>query len=200
VPLGALIPEGWANLIAGAKNIGVTRLAAGACRLHPVEWAIGEAAGSLAAECLRRQRPPHELHNRPGAVRALQLRMVESGTPLFWFTDVGHAHPAFAAVQWLAVSGIIEPDQQNLLFSPDAPLEPETGRRWLEGVRSRCGSAPAPGLLRTLPPAGGEAPCHPLLELAQRAANPQNITRAAFAIDLFQTLQALLHVLPEADA
>lgn len=200
VPLGALIPEGWANLIAGAKNIGVTRLAAGACRLHPVEWAIGEAAGSLAAECLRLQRPPHELHNRPGAVRALQLRMVESGTPLFWFTDVGHAHPAFAAVQWLAVSGIIEPDQQNLLFSPDAPLEPETGRRWLEGVRSRWGSAPAPGLLRTLPPAGGETPWHPLMELAQRAANPQKTTRAAFAIDLFQTLQALLHVLPEADA
>ncbi|MFD5895415.1 FAD-dependent oxidoreductase [Streptomyces sp. NPDC060366] len=34
------------------KNIGTTHITNGCYRLHPVDWNIGEAAGSLAAYCL----------------------------------------------------------------------------------------------------------------------------------------------------
>ncbi|TFH26452.1 MAG: FAD-dependent oxidoreductase, partial [Bacteroidia bacterium] len=47
VPLGALIPVRMENLIPGCKNIGTTHISNGCYRLHPVEWTIGEAAGSL---------------------------------------------------------------------------------------------------------------------------------------------------------
>ena len=52
IPLGALIPIECDNLLAACKNINTTHLSNGAYRLQPVEWSIGEAAGSLAAYCV----------------------------------------------------------------------------------------------------------------------------------------------------
>src|SRR5204863_5206610 len=51
VPLGALIPRRVENLLPACKNLGTTHITNGCFRLHPVEWAIGEAAGALAAFC-----------------------------------------------------------------------------------------------------------------------------------------------------
>lgn len=48
IPLGSLVPVRLKNLIPACKNLGVTHLTNGCYRLHPVEWAIGEAAGMLA--------------------------------------------------------------------------------------------------------------------------------------------------------
>lgn len=47
LPLRAMIPVRVRNLIPACKNIGTTHLTNGCYRLHPVEWGIGEAAGSL---------------------------------------------------------------------------------------------------------------------------------------------------------
>lgn len=49
IPLGSLVPVRLKNLLPACKNLGVTHLTNGCYRLHPVEWAIGEAAGTLAA-------------------------------------------------------------------------------------------------------------------------------------------------------
>jgi len=55
IPLGALLPRRVENLIAAGKCLGVTHIANGCYRLHPVEWNIGEAAGALAAFCVDRK-------------------------------------------------------------------------------------------------------------------------------------------------
>ncbi|WP_156820302.1 FAD-dependent oxidoreductase [Synechococcus sp. PCC 7336] len=52
IPLRALIPQKIDNLLAGAKNIAATHIAAASYRVHPVEWAIGSAAGNAAAFAL----------------------------------------------------------------------------------------------------------------------------------------------------
>ena len=52
IPLGALIPSDVTNLIMACKNIGTTHLTGGAYRVHPAEWAVGEAAGTFAAYCV----------------------------------------------------------------------------------------------------------------------------------------------------
>ena len=48
IPLGALLPQHEQSRTCN-KNIGTTHITNGCYRLHPVEWSIGEAVGSLIA-------------------------------------------------------------------------------------------------------------------------------------------------------
>jgi hypothetical protein len=84
IPLGALIPVRLENLLAGAKNIGTTHLTNGCYRLHPVEWNIGEAAGSLAAFCLEKGKSPREVSATSESRRAFQDLLEQSGVELAW--------------------------------------------------------------------------------------------------------------------
>ncbi|SDS45759.1 FAD dependent oxidoreductase [Paenibacillaceae bacterium GAS479] len=81
IPLGSLIPIRMNNLLPACKNIGTTQISNGCYRLHPTEWNIGEAAGMLAAYCLRTARLPREVHGdadlRAGFQELLTLRGVE---------------------------------------------------------------------------------------------------------------------------
>ena len=47
-PAGDSIPRQIENLLPACKNLGTTHITNGCFRLHPVEWAIGEAAGAPA--------------------------------------------------------------------------------------------------------------------------------------------------------
>ncbi len=58
VPLGALIPVRVENLLPACKNLGTTHITNGCYRLHPVEWAIGEAAGALVAFARQKRLSP----------------------------------------------------------------------------------------------------------------------------------------------
>ncbi len=126
VPLGSLLPLHPDNLLAACKNIGTTHLSNGAYRLHPVEWAVGEAAGTLAAFCLKERCAPLEvLQNRP-QLRRFQLRLLENGTPVAWTIDVPPGHPHFVPAQLLVVAGAIIPGSERagrLELHPNAPLE-----------------------------------------------------------------------------
>jgi hypothetical protein len=88
IPLGALLPVRIVNLIAGAKNIGTTHITNGCCRLHPVEWNIGEAAGALAAFALETGRPPAAVRDDPAALGRFQHELREQGVPLAWPTSL----------------------------------------------------------------------------------------------------------------
>ncbi len=101
IPLGALVPRVQTNLIPACKNIGATHISNGATRLHPVEWAIGEAAGTLATFCLAQQTSPHRIwhDSRPGlpgkSLRAFQSQLLGHGIPLAWTPDTPPGHPDF---------------------------------------------------------------------------------------------------------
>ncbi len=84
IPLGSLIPKRVRNLIAGAKNIGVTHLTNGAYRLHPVEWNIGEVAGILAAHCLDEGLPPTAVRNEAEKRADFQKRVRQHGILTEW--------------------------------------------------------------------------------------------------------------------
>ncbi len=89
VPLGALIPRRVRNVVAAGKCLGVTHVANGATRLHPVEWAVGEAAGALAAMCARERTEPHAVADDAGRRRSLQQRLGAAGVPLRWPWEAG---------------------------------------------------------------------------------------------------------------
>lgn len=86
IPLGCLLPVRLENLLPAAKNLGVTHITNGCCRVHPVEWTVGEAAGHLAAWSLETGEPPR--HVRAGARRLadFQSRLTRAGFELAWPT------------------------------------------------------------------------------------------------------------------
>ncbi len=87
IPLGSLIPVRTRNLLAGAKNLGVTHITNGCYRLHPVEWNIGEAAGALAAWCLGEGIEPATAHQDAAAVLAFQQELRKHGVATAWPWD-----------------------------------------------------------------------------------------------------------------
>jgi hypothetical protein len=84
IPLGALIPIRIENLLAASKNIGTTHITNGCYRLHPVEWNIGEAAGSLAAYCVDKGLLPRQVRNDPSRMSDFQRVLVDQGFELAW--------------------------------------------------------------------------------------------------------------------
>lgn len=84
IPLGALLPVRVENLLPACKNLGVTHLANGCYRLHPVEWNIGEAAGYLAAYCVDRGLRPRQVREREQHLRPFQDLLRAQGVELEW--------------------------------------------------------------------------------------------------------------------
>jgi hypothetical protein len=85
IPLGALIPIRIENLLPAAKNISVTHITNGCYRMHPVEWNVGEAAGALAAHCLRQNLTPRQVRNTPRCLEEFQyLLSAVLGVVLAW--------------------------------------------------------------------------------------------------------------------
>jgi hypothetical protein len=122
IPLGTLVQSQLRNFIPANKNIGTTHVTNGAFRLHPVEWAIGEAAGCLAALCIQRRTSPELVWRNRRKLRVLQHLLISGGAPVFWFNDVPVDHPNFAAVQFIAVTALLPAQEQSLSFEPGKPV------------------------------------------------------------------------------
>ncbi len=84
IPLGALLPRRVVNLLPACKNLGVTHLTNGCCRLHPVEWNVGEAAGALAAYCLLRKVAPKQVRKDSKRLVEFQALLKADGVELEW--------------------------------------------------------------------------------------------------------------------
>ncbi|RAW15241.1 FAD-dependent oxidoreductase [Paenibacillus taichungensis] len=84
IPLGALIPVRVKNLLPACKNISMTQIANGCYRLHPTEWNIGEAAGTLAAYAIAQQVEPSEVRASTEHLRAYQAQLIRQGVQLHW--------------------------------------------------------------------------------------------------------------------
>jgi len=84
IPLGALLPVRVRNLLPACKNLGVTHITNGCYRLHPVEWNTGEAAGLLAAFCLRKRGVPHAVREKRTLLAEFQKLLVREGIELEW--------------------------------------------------------------------------------------------------------------------
>ena len=99
IPLGSLIARDLDNLMAVGKAMGTTHITNGAYRLHPTEWAAGEAAGMTLAWALEHSVKPAAIDRDPVQMRGLQRTLVQRGHPIFWYDDVSVAAPEFAAMQ-----------------------------------------------------------------------------------------------------
>ena len=57
-------------------------------RLHPVEWAVGEAVGELVAFCKGKGRPPRQVRRDAGLLKDFQAGLTKAGVALEWPADV----------------------------------------------------------------------------------------------------------------
>jgi hypothetical protein len=114
IPLGALIDRDADNLMAVGKAIGTTHITNGAYRLHPTEWATGEAAGAALAWSLEHATTPVKLDGDAGQMARFQLELVRKGHPVFWYDDVPVASAGFAAMQMGGARGWWSPDGATL--------------------------------------------------------------------------------------
>lgn len=117
IPLGALIPADVSNLLAASKNIGTTHITNGAYRVHPTEWAIGVAAGAVAAQAVGEKVTPRTIEEAPDRLRRLQWALISSGQPLVWFDDVPLDTRYFKSAQLAVILGLLSLEQDSLRFS-----------------------------------------------------------------------------------
>ena len=133
IPLGALIPKRWENLLPAGKDMGTTHLTNGAYRLHSIEWNVGESAGLLAAYCLKAGVTPRLVRAEARERKAFQKTLLANGIPLFWLLDVPMESPGFIAVQRLAMAGALR-GAPGLLFHPERRITTGEWNFWKKAM------------------------------------------------------------------
>ena len=112
IPLASLVTPELENFAVAGKCIGTTQITNGAYRMHNTEWAMGEAAGELAAYCLEKAIAEPRLSGRH--LFDYQRRLVRAGVPIFWYDDLGFHHPAFEAIQLLSAKKVLPASGRHL--------------------------------------------------------------------------------------
>ena len=84
VPMSALVPQRITNLLAAGKSLGVSHIANGCTRLHPVEWNIGEAAAHAAALHIKDNIPFTHMTDKHRAYTHLRDSLHSAGACLRW--------------------------------------------------------------------------------------------------------------------
>ncbi|MDI1463457.1 FAD-dependent oxidoreductase [Catellatospora sp. KI3] len=108
------------NLVMGAKNLAATQIAAAAYRVHHGEWAVGEAAGAIAAVACAAGVSARHVVNSPALLATVQHDLVRHGAPLAWIADIPAEDPLFTAAHLLAAYGGLEADlAADLNLRPD---------------------------------------------------------------------------------
>jgi hypothetical protein len=124
VPLGALIPKTHNGIVVAEKGISVSNVVNGTTRLQPCVMMTGQAAGTLAALCIKQKKEPRQI-----AVRNVQDELLKSKAYIMPYYDVKPVHPHFASIQRIGATGILkgksEPFQwaNRTWFYPDSLVE-----------------------------------------------------------------------------
>lgn len=134
VPMGSLIPQGIDGLIVAEKSISVTNIVNGATRLQPVVIQLGQAAGMMAALCVRQHKQPAQLQ-----VRDVQLQLLKANGYIMPFIDVLPADPQFSVIQKIGATGILKGTgvpymwANQTWFYPELPI---SAYELVQGLRS----------------------------------------------------------------
>ncbi|MDR3711487.1 MAG: FAD-dependent oxidoreductase [Puia sp.] len=127
IPMGCLVPAGVKDLLVAEKSISVTNLVNGATRLQPVVLQLGQAAGAMAALCVRQHREPSALD-----VRSVQGVLLKAGGYLMPYLDVKADDPQFIAIQRIGATGILKGVGVAHNWANETWFYPEKPAAWAE--------------------------------------------------------------------
>jgi FAD dependent oxidoreductase len=102
IPLGSLIPHNVSGLIVCDKSISVSNVVNGTTRLQPVVLLTGQAAGVVAALCVRKNKEARAI-----PVREVQQELLNSNAMIMPYIDAGINHPHFRSIQKIGATGIL---------------------------------------------------------------------------------------------
>lgn len=120
LPLGALIPTGFDDLVVAEKSISVSNIVNGTTRLQPVVMQIGTAAGAVAALAAKGQCSVAEV-----PVRSVQQAVLDAGGYLLPYLDVERGDSLFVPLQHLGATGIIRGEGRTEGWSNETWVHPE---------------------------------------------------------------------------
>lgn len=103
LPFGSFVPKTCKGLIVAEKSISVSNIVNGTTRLQPVVLLIGQAAGTMAALCVKQNKNAQAL-----SVRTVQETLLQSKAYIMPYYDVKPNHPHFIAIQKIGATGILK--------------------------------------------------------------------------------------------
>ena len=136
-PLRSLVPVKMEGLIGAQGNVGFSSIVSSAVRLHDHRVHIGQAAGALAALCLKDQAAPRDFPLNAARLEEVRAALCNGDhTPmLLWpWRDLPADHPAFVAVNRLSTRRLLPMTRREVDFKPDDPASQE----WREAVLQLC--------------------------------------------------------------
>jgi hypothetical protein len=137
-PLRSLVPVRMRGIIGAQRNIGNSSIVSAAIRLHDHGVHVGQAAGALAAICLREKLSPRDVpldRARVEDVRHALCGEADGSPMLLWpFRDLPTDHPAFVPINRLAARGLFALDRRDVDFRPDEPASGE----WLSKLTANA--------------------------------------------------------------
>lgn len=120
VPYRVIVPQRvqglWVPVAASATHVGYSTL-----RMEPCWMALGEAAGTAAAQTLRAER----LGETPRTLE-LQRALLKHGAVLIYYRDVPPGHPHYEAIEMLGLRGLL-PDWE---VKPDEIVSDTQWAQW----------------------------------------------------------------------
>ncbi len=125
-PLRSLVPREIDGLLASQKNLGYSSLVSSAVRLHDQSMAVGQAGGAVAAISLKHKTQPRNIpfdRKLLAQVWAGLCAKYKGGQPaMLWpFHDIEPTHPAFVAINMLAIRRGLPLSPTQTEFHPDQP-------------------------------------------------------------------------------
>ncbi|PTY05146.1 FAD-dependent oxidoreductase [Opitutaceae bacterium EW11] len=142
VPYRVIVPQTierlWVPVAASATHVGYSTL-----RMEPCWMALGEAAGTAAAQALQAERS-----GETATILDLQRELLRRGAVLIHFRDVKPGHPHYESIQMLGLRGLLPEWEAR----PDAPVRRGEWAQWRQAL-----VLPEAGGDRPLPTTRGEA-------------------------------------------
>ncbi len=137
-PLRSLVAREIDGLLASQKNLGYSSLVGSAVRLHDQSMAVGQAGGAVAAISLKHKKQPRTIpfdRTLLAEVWSGLCAKYKGGQPaMLWpFHDLEPTHPAFIAINMLAIRRGLPLSPNQTEFHPDKPADP----KWKDEVVSR---------------------------------------------------------------
>jgi len=120
LPIGSIISKKNPNFLVAEKSISVSNLVNGTTRLQPVVLQIGQVAGLIASEAIKKSITTHQID-----VRTIQEKYLDKGGFIQPYLDVKKDHTFFKAFQRIGSTGILKGTGINVGWSNQSWFYPD---------------------------------------------------------------------------